>query len=134
MATTVCVFEAVIVVFTNMFQGTMTWTPIRYLHRSLDKPTLHALYAASDVCIVSSIRDGLNLVSYEYVASQADSSGVLMLSQYAGATRMLGSAIHFTPWDAPRFSKAIIEALSILEGERKRRLEVAKKTVYGWTR
>lgn len=104
------------------------------MHRSVDKPALHALYAAADICIVSSIQDGLNLVSYEYVASQADSSGVLMLSQYTGAARMLGSAILFNPWDAPRFSNAIVEALSMSKGERKQRMEIAKKTVFDWTR
>jgi trehalose 6-phosphate synthase len=95
---------------------------------------LHALYATADVCIVSSIRDGLNLVSYEYVASQVQSSGVLMLSQYTGAALMLSSAIHFNPWDAPRFSEAIVTALTMPQEERDRRLETVRKIVNEWTR
>jgi trehalose 6-phosphate synthase len=114
--------------------GTLSWTPIQYLHRPLEKATLYALYASADVCIVSSIRDGLNLVSYEYVACQADRPGVLMLSQYTGAARMLDSAIHFNPWDTPRFSEAIVAALDMPQEERKRRMEIASNTVNYWTR
>jgi len=110
------------------------WTPIQYLHMSLEKATLHALYAVSDVCIVSSIQDGLNLVSYEYVASQTERKGVLMLSQYTGAARLLKSAIHFNPWDAPRFSEAIEQALGMSQEERKSRLDSATDIVANWTR
>lgn len=95
---------------------------------------MHALYAASDVCIVSPIRDGLNLVSYEYVASQTNENGVLMLSRYTGASHMLESAVIFNPWDTPRFSESIIQALTMPEAERKERMQAARKITDEWTR
>jgi trehalose 6-phosphate synthase len=117
----------------NGAYGTLTWTPIQYLHKSLEKDTLHALYGVSDVCVVSAVRDGLNLVSYEYVASQIDQQGVLMLSQYTGAAEMLKTAVHFNPWDTPRFAEAMSTALSMPPEERGRRIEAALSTVNQWT-
>lgn len=140
-ASTVCLVPFLLFFFYNLLKpysinllpGTLEWTPIQYLHTSLDKATLHALYAASHVCIVSSIRDGLNLVSYEYVACQTQRQGVLMLSQYTGASEMLTSAVGFNPWDAPRFSEAIITALTMPQEEREQRMSEAGDIVRKWT-
>lgn len=118
----------------NMSQGNLTWTPVQYLHMSLDKATLHALYSVADICIVSAVMDGLNLVSYEYVACQVGRPGVLMLSRYTGAARMLDTAVSFNPWDTPRFSKAIHTALEMSPTEREWRMDAARKTVNKWTR
>lgn len=102
----------------------------------MNEPALHALYAASDVCMVAPIRDGLDLVSYEYVASQRQTAncGVLMLSKYTGASRMLESALTIDPWDTPRFSEDIARALAMTEEERNQRMESARKVVEEWTR
>ena len=112
----------------------MNWTPIRYLYTSLKPEQLHALYALSDVCIVSSIRDGLNLVSFEYVACQTARKGVLVLSQYTGAAKILTSAVLFNPWDLPRFSDAILTALEMPLEDRQQRHDSAIKAVETWTR
>jgi len=113
--------------------GTLNWTPIRYLYKSLKPQQLHALYAMSDVCIVSSVRDGLNLVSFEYVACQASRNGVLLLSQYTGAAELLPSAVHFNPWDLPRFADAIQSALEMSLEDRQERHNRAIKVVETWT-
>lgn len=114
--------------------ATLNWTPIRYLYTSLKPEQLHALYAISDVCIVSSVQDGLNLVSFEYVACQAARNGVLLLSQYTGAAKLLPSAVLFNPWDLPRFSDAILTALEMPLKERQEKHDSAMKTVETWTR
>ncbi|KAJ5604802.1 Alpha-alpha-trehalose-phosphate synthase (UDP-forming) [Penicillium lagena] len=119
----------------NGKHGTLTYTPIRYLYRSLNLEQLHALYAISDLCVVSSIQDGLNLVCYEYIASQQlNPKGVLVLSQYTGAAKMLPSAVLFNPWDIPRFTEAIFTALKMPLQDRQSRLEDAAKTVNTLTR
>jgi trehalose-6-phosphate synthase len=114
----------------NGRHGTPTYTPVRYLHRSIPFEMLTALYALADVCMISPIRDGLNLVSYEYVASQAykrpgkrsgAGPGVLALSQYTGAATTLKTALMFNPWDCPRAADALFTALTMEKGERERR-------------
>ena len=121
----------------NGRHSTMQWTPLIYLHRSLPFPKLCALYAGADVCIVSSIRDGLNLVSYEFIAAQGSkasgsdskSPGVLLLSQYTGAKTMLKSSLTFNPWDTQRFSEAILRALEMDASERRQRYKEAAEVV-----
>lgn len=64
--------------------GTLTYVPIYHLDTSLSFTELCALYAVTDVALVTSLRDGMNLVSYEFVACQSDNAGVLVLSEFAG--------------------------------------------------
>lgn len=84
--------------------GTLTYMPINHLDRSLNFVELVALYAVTDVALVTSLRDGMNLVSYEYVVCQKrrDNSapGVLVLSEFAGAAQSLGAgSILVNPWN-----------------------------------
>lgn len=90
----------------------------------------------SDACIISSIRDGLNLVSYEYAACQVKRKGVLMLSSYAGAVKTLpvDSCLVLNPWDTPRFAEKINQALSMSMEERERRHGEIFKVVETWSR
>jgi len=117
----------------NGKHGTLNYTPVQYLYKSLNPSQLYALYSVSDLCVVSSVRDGLNMVSYEYVASQADGNGVLLLSQYTGAAKLLHSALQFNPWDLPRFTDAILTALDMQQEERKRRMDESREVVETWT-
>lgn len=73
--------------------GTVEFTPIHFLHKSVKFDELVALYSIADACVVSSTRDGMNLVSYEYIASQQNSHGVLVLSEFAGAAQSLNVTI-----------------------------------------
>jgi trehalose-6-phosphate synthase len=74
------------------------------------------------------------MVCYEYVACQLDRKGVLVLSQYTGASKLLPSAVLFNPWDIPRFTQAIFTALNMPLQERQSRLDAAAETVNTLTR
>src|ERR1700748_2893448 len=102
--------------------ATFKHTPVHYLYRSIKPEQLAALYAASDVCVISSIRDGLNLVSYEYAACQEDKKGVLMMSNYVGAIKTLpvSSLVTFSPWDTQRFAERINAALVMSQEEKEK--------------
>lgn len=103
--------------------GTDTWTPIVYLTDRLANHELGALYRHADICIVSPLRDGLNLVAQEYVAAQTDGDGVLVLSDQAGVHDVIGDdAVSIRPTDTVGFAKAIARALAMPPGERVRRM------------
>ncbi|EFN51489.1 hypothetical protein CHLNCDRAFT_37352 [Chlorella variabilis] len=102
--------------------GTLTHVPIYHLDRQLSFNELVALYAITDVALVTSLRDGMNLVSYEYVACQRDNAGVLILSEFAGAAQSLGAgAILVNPWNINDLSQAIEYALMMSDTERRER-------------
>jgi len=93
--------------------GTVEFMPIHFMHKSLPFDELCALYAVSDVCLVSSTRDGMNLVSYEYIACQQARQGVMILSEFAGAAQSLNGSIVVNPWDSQQVADAIHEAVSM---------------------
>lgn len=95
--------------------GTVEFVPIHYLHKSVPFDELISLYRVSDVCLVSSTRDGMNLVSYEYIACQQENNGVLILSEFAGAAQSLNGAIIVNPWSSEDMSDAIKESLTLPE-------------------
>jgi trehalose 6-phosphate synthase/phosphatase len=101
----------------------LTWTPVLYQFRSLDFPALAALYSLCDVALVTPLRDGMNLIAKEYVASKSSGSGVLILSEKAGAAEELGEAILINPFYADEISRAIGEALDMPEDEQLKRLK-----------
>ncbi|CAI0475259.1 unnamed protein product [Linum tenue] len=102
--------------------GTLTSVPIHHLDRSLDFTALCALYAVTDVALVTSLRDGMNLVSYEFVACQAAKKGVLILSEFAGAAQSLGAgALLVNPWNISDVATSIRYALNMSEDEREKR-------------
>lgn len=73
----------------NGMYGTIEFQPIHFMHKSVNFEELVALYAVSDVCLISSTRDGMNLVSYEYICCQQENHGVMILSEFAGAAQSL---------------------------------------------
>ena len=88
--------------------GTLTHVPIHHLDRCLTFRELCALYSITDVALVTSLRDGMNLVSYEFVACQAGNHGVLVLSEFAGAAQSLGAgSLLVNPWNVNDMSAAI---------------------------
>ena len=119
--------------------GSLMQNPIHFLDCSLDFHNLCALYAVTDVLVVSSLRDGMNLVSYEFVACQSkDYPGVLVLSEFAGAAQSLGAgAILVNPYNADELSKAIAYALKMSDAERQQRhrqnfMHVKVHTAQAW--
>jgi len=95
--------------------GTIEFMPIYFLHKSVTFDELVALYAVSDVCMVSSTRDGMNLVSYEYIACQEKKHGALILSEFAGAAQSLNGSIIVNPWSTEDLSQAIYDAVTMPE-------------------
>jgi len=97
----------------NSNYGKMNWTPIYYFYRSLPFNSLSALYAMSDVALVTPLRDGMNLVCKEYIASRTQKTGVLILSEMAGAARELSDAIIVNPYDIHEIVDALKKALAM---------------------
>jgi len=113
------------------------WKPIITLLDDEPQLTLMALRRIADICIVSSIHDGMNLVAKEFVASRFDENGVLLLSQFTGASRELTDAMLINPYATDQFADAIRKALGMLKEEKQRRMrrmreEVQENNVYKW--
>jgi trehalose 6-phosphate synthase/phosphatase len=104
--------------------GTIDWTPIVYRYRFLPYNELLAIFTVSDVALVTPLRDGMNLIAKEYVASRADRKGILILSEMAGASRELGEALIINPNDQSEIVEALKTALEMPEEEQIRRNQV----------
>jgi trehalose 6-phosphate synthase/phosphatase len=102
--------------------GTPHWVPVNYIYRGLSEPELVALYRAADVMLVTPLRDGMNLVAKEFVASRTDDEGVLVLSEFAGASWELPEAIQVNPYDVEGTAESYYRALTMGPEERRTRL------------
>lgn len=107
--------------------GSIEWTPVIYQYRSLDFEQLTGLYLAADVALITPIRDGMNLVAKEFIATRSDKRGVLILSETAGAASELGEAILVNPTDRNEVADALLEALNMPAEEQVRRNEMMQK-------
>jgi trehalose 6-phosphate synthase len=121
----------------NWKHYTNGWEPIIFVRRHLSLKEVLALYRVGDMCVVSSLHDGMNLVAKEFVSCRADNSGVLMLSQFTGAARELSEAVLINPYDIEQFSEAIYYAFSLSEEEIRKRMEkmrqqVERNNIYRW--
>ena len=108
---------------------TVGHTAVRYLHQAFPREEMAALYLAADVMLVTALRDGMNLVAKEYVASRLDNRGVLVLSEFAGAHDELGSAVTVNPHDIEGVKDAIMRAVEMKPGEQGRRMRALRKKV-----
>jgi len=120
----------------NARYRTMNWQPVSYFYRSLpveDRSLpveeLSALYATAEICLVTPMRDGMNLVCKEYIASRENGDGVLILSEMAGASKELSDAIIVNPNNIHAIMLAIEEALAMPLAEQKRRMQLMKEIV-----
>jgi trehalose 6-phosphate synthase/phosphatase len=102
----------------NGTYATLRSSPIRFIHGSVDFVDLCALYAQSDVGLVTPLIDGMNLVAKEYIACQREHAGVLILSEFAGAAGELFNAIMVNPYDAEGVAEALREALAMPNEEK----------------
>ncbi|KAJ1977829.1 Trehalose-6-P synthase/phosphatase complex synthase subunit [Dimargaris xerosporica] len=98
--------------------GTVEYTPIHFLHKSVTFDELVSLYAISDACLVSSTRDGMNLVSYEYISCQERKHGVLILSEFAGAAQSLNGSVIVNPWNTNELAQGIHQAVTMPPAQR----------------
>ncbi len=107
--------------------GSIGWTPVIYQYKNLSLHPLSALYSISDVALVTPLRDGMNLIAKEYVASRTDKTGVLILSEMAGSAKELGEAIIINPNDRVEIAEALKESLQMPAGEQQRRMYVMQE-------
>jgi len=113
------------------------WKPIVYLKRHFAPEEIDSYYLLADICIVSSLHDGMNLVAKEYVAAKKGSQGVLILSQFTGAARELTDAFFVNPYSVEEFADAIQTAVEMPQDEKIKRMEnmrkiVTENNVYKW--
>ena len=109
--------------------ATINWTPIWYFYRSMPFDDLVDLYATSDIALISPVRDGMNLVAKEYVATRINRNGVLILSEMAGAAKEMHEALLINPHNFEQFADSIKYALEMPEEEQRRRMEVLQKRI-----
>ncbi|MCV9388376.1 bifunctional alpha,alpha-trehalose-phosphate synthase (UDP-forming)/trehalose-phosphatase [Reichenbachiella ulvae] len=117
--------------------GRLSWTPVHYFFRSYPLHSLSAFYRIAHVGFVSPLRDGMNLVAKEFIASKLEKKGVLILSEMAGASKELSEAILVNPNNQKQMVEAIKEALEMEEEEQIARLSVMQETlkrynIYHW--
>jgi trehalose 6-phosphate synthase/phosphatase len=118
--------------------GDELWSPINYLYKALPQLKLAALYKISDICLVTPLRDGMNLIAKEYVSCKAKESGVLILSEFAGAAEEMGKySILVNPYDIEEVADSIKEALNMHGNNKKMLISklrkiVQKNDIYAW--
>ncbi|MCD6525556.1 MAG: trehalose-6-phosphate synthase [Desulfuromonas sp.] len=114
------------------------WIPLHYYYRSLDPIQLLAHYRVAEVCLVTPLRDGMNLVAKEYCASSNDNQGILILSKFAGAFDQLGKhSLQVNPYDIEKTADTIYQAFSMSDNERSRRMaqlraQIQSNDVHRW--
>ena len=114
------------------------WVPIHYIHRSLERSEVYAYLRASEIALVTPLRDGMNLIAKEFCACDIDLSGVLILSEFAGAAAELSrGALLVNPYDVEGMADAIFRAYTMGAGERKERMRkmrdaIRKNDIFNW--
>lgn len=122
----------------NWRHQTEEWTPVCFLRAHHDYFAVLAAYRLAYAVLVTSLHDGMNLVAKEFISSRVDGDGILLLSQYTGASRELGEApLLVNPFDLDQMADAMYQAFHMPEEERRLRMErmrtqVGKNTVYAW--
>ncbi|MCP5508279.1 MAG: trehalose-6-phosphate synthase [Chlamydiales bacterium] len=114
------------------------WVPIHYSYRSLSREELVAFYRSADVMLITPVKDGMNLVAKEFVAANIEESGVLVLSEFAGAAAQLGSqALLINPYHTVGVAEAVYRALMMPKEEKQQRMKilrdlVRKEDIFAW--
>src|SRR5262249_54283023 len=121
----------------NTTFGTKRWRPILYLKRHHDHQDIWPFYRHADFCMVTSLHDGMNLVAKEFVSVRDDDDGVLILSQFAGASWELRDALLVNPYDLDGMAEAVRAAVEMAPDERRARMarmreSVREHNIYRW--
>lgn len=109
--------------------GTLNWNPVIYFYRSVPFESLIELYSSADVALLTPLRDGMNLVAKEYIASKVNHKGVLILSEMAGASKELGEALAVNPNNIESTADAIFKALTMTDEEREKSIFTMQKRI-----
>jgi trehalose 6-phosphate synthase/phosphatase len=113
--------------------GTINWTPVRYLNQTFTMDERIDLYTLSDIALILPLRDGMNMVAKEFVASRHNGTGVLILSELAGASKELHEALLVNPNDLDAIAEAIREAIEMPKEEQIRRNKVMMMRLHRYT-
>ncbi|WP_077384165.1 alpha,alpha-trehalose-phosphate synthase (UDP-forming) [Mesorhizobium prunaredense] len=121
----------------NQRYGGENYSPVLMLAEHHSQEQVYEIYRAADICMVTSLHDGMNLVAKEFVAARDDEQGVLLLSTFAGASRELLEALIVNPYDATMMSEALLQALTMAPDEQRERMRpmremVRDNNVYRW--
>lgn len=121
----------------NQKFGSENWMPVHVLKQNFSQSDVYKFYRAADVCVVSSLHDGMNLVAKEYIAARDDMRGVLILSQFAGSSRELVDALIVNPYDEEGLSQNLLRALTMNDDEQAARMKsmrehVKTHNVFAW--
>jgi trehalose 6-phosphate synthase len=113
------------------------WKPIIYFKKQFSQEEIKPYYGLADLCIVSSLHDGMNLVAKEFIAAKNDFSGMLILSQFTGAARELTEAVQINPYSIEEFADAIKAVIEMPDSEKQKRMAgmreiVCRNNVYWW--
>ncbi|MDX2028620.1 MAG: trehalose-6-phosphate synthase [Alphaproteobacteria bacterium] len=113
------------------------WKPVHILKKNFGQSDVYKFYRAADVCIVSSLHDGMNLVAKEFIAAREDECGVLILSQFAGSSRELVDAIIVNPYNEEGLSESLLRALTMGDHEKEARMKSMREhlkshNVFAW--
>ena len=110
--------------------GETDWVPVHYLHRSIPRDELLALYRAANTAIITPLKDGMNLVAKEYCAARSDNDGVLMLSEFAGAAPQLRTgALLVNPYDELGIAAALNRSFHMARDERRKRMSRLRTSI-----
>lgn len=109
--------------------GRMNWTPIHYFYRSFPLPALSAFYRMCEIAMITPLRDGMNLVCKEFIASKRDQKGVLILSEMAGSSKELSDAILVNPNDQKQLVDSLKRALEMPQEEQIAHMELMQSSL-----
>lgn len=117
--------------------GWINAKPIRLVIRHHEPDEVFELFRAADICVVSSLHDGMNLVAKEFVAARDDEQGLLILSTFAGASRELSEALLVNPYDTHGMADALQHAMQMSPSEQRNRMRlmrelIRERNVYRW--
>lgn len=113
----------------NGLHGSLEFTPVHYFHQDIDRDEYYALLSVADVGLITSIRDGMNTTSFEYIICQHETQrGPLILSEFTGTAGSLSAALLVNPWDYAGVARAIHEALIMSPEEKQTRHMVSHET------
>ncbi len=123
----------------NGLYGDINYTPVWYFYRSMPFESLIELYSMSDVALITSTRDGMNLVAKEYVACRIHNNGVVIVSEMAGVAKEMGEAIIINPNDEEEVAKALAQALEMSKKEQNKRMialreRIKRYNVFRWSK
>ncbi|RWO83998.1 trehalose-6-phosphate synthase [Mesorhizobium sp.] len=121
----------------NQRYGSDNYSPVLMLAEHHSQEQVYEIYRAADICMVTSLHDGMNLVAKEFVAARDDEQGVLLLSTFAGASRELLEALIVNPYDATMMGEALLQALTMTPDEQRERMRpmremIRDNNVYRW--